>query len=165
MWTIIKFDKRKLYLLREDLNKKLGKKYILYRPKVLIDKLKKEKLISKEFDILGDYLFCYHSNFKNKIILDQIKFSRGLKYFLNGYIEFQKEISEFVNKCKKLENDDGYISDTIFELNNKNEYKFLSGPFTDKIFKIIRLQKNKLDILTGNLKTTVEKKKYLFSPV
>ena len=103
MWTIIKFDKRKLYLLREDLNKKLGKKYILYRPKVLIDKLKKEKLISKEFDILGDYLFCYHSNFNNKIILDQIKFSRGLKYFLNGYIEFQKEISEFVNKCKKLE--------------------------------------------------------------
>ena len=34
--------------------------------------------------------------------------------------------------------------------------------FTDKIFKIIRLQKNKLDILMGNLKTTVEKKESIY---
>jgi len=165
MWTIIKFDKRKIYLLQEDLNKKLGKNCILYRPRILIDTLKKKKLVSREFDLLGDYLFCYHSNFKDKSILKQIKFSRGLKYFLNGCLEFQNEINEFVNKCKKLENDNGHISDVIFELNNNYEYKFSSGPFTDKIFKIIKLQKNKLDILMGNLKTTVEKKKYLFSPV
>ncbi len=165
MWTIIKFDKKKIFLLQKDLNKKLGEKCTLYRPQVLIDNLKKKKLVSQEFDLLGDYLFCYNSNFSNKITLDQIKFSRGFKYYLNGYIEFQREISEFINKCKKLENKDGYISDIIFELNNNNNYKFASGPFTDKIFKIIRLQKNKLDILMGNLKTTVEKRKYLFSPV
>ena len=75
MWTIIKFDKKKFFLLQKDLNKKLGEKCTLYRPQVLIDNLKKRKLVSQEFDLLGDYLFCYNSNFSNKITLDQIKFS------------------------------------------------------------------------------------------
>ena len=44
-------------------------------------------------------------------------------------------------------------------------YKFSSGPFTDKIFKIIELQKNKIDILMGNIKTKIKKKEFLFTPL
>ena len=47
---------------------------------------------------------------------------------------------------------------------NKN-YKFNSGPFSEKIFKIIGLQRNKIDILLGNLKTTINKKEFSFSPL
>ena len=66
MWTIIKFDKKKLNLLKEDFKKKLGEKPIIYEPKVLINVLKKCKRTSKELNVLGDYLFCYHRKFENK---------------------------------------------------------------------------------------------------
>lgn len=165
MWTIIKFDKKKINLLKEDFKKKLGDKPIVYEPKVLINVFKKCKRTSKELNVLGDYLFCYHRKFEDKTTLNKVKFSRGLKYFLNGCFEFQEEIDEFINKCKKLENENGYISASIFELNQNTKYKFSSGPFADKIFKIISLQKNKLDILMGNIKTSVEKSKYLFNPI
>ena len=36
MWTIIKFEKKKLELLKEDLRKKLGKDFIIYIPKIKI---------------------------------------------------------------------------------------------------------------------------------
>ena len=44
-------------------------------------------------------------------------------------------------------------------------YKFTWGPFTQKIFKIINLNKDKIDILIGNIKTRINKKKFLFKPV
>ena len=39
------------------------------------------------------------------------------------------------------------------------------GPFTEKIFQIINLQKNKIRILMGNIKTTINNKDFLFSPI
>ena len=44
-------------------------------------------------------------------------------------------------------------------------YKFASGPFTQKIFKIINLNKEKIDVLIGNLKTRINRKEFLFKPV
>ena len=41
----------------------------------------------------------------------------------------------------------------------------LTGPFADKIFKIVNLQKNKIDILVGNIKTRIKKQEFLFNPV
>ena len=35
--------------------------------------------------LLGDYLFCYHKKFENKNVLNSLKFTKGLKYFLNGF--------------------------------------------------------------------------------
>ena len=64
---------------------------------------KNNKLINKEVDILGDYLFCFHKNFSNKSTINQLKFSRGLKYFLDGFIEFQIDVKNFIEKCKNLE--------------------------------------------------------------
>ena len=38
----------------------MGNDFIIYNPKILVEKYKKNKLIKKEFDLLGDYLFCFH---------------------------------------------------------------------------------------------------------
>lgn len=165
MWTVLKFDKKKLSLLKEDLTKKLGKDFILYNPKIKIQKFKKNKLTDIEFNILGNYIFCFHKNFNKENIFNNLQFCRGLKYFLNGQHESQLEIKEFIKKCKSLEDKRGYISKTLFELIINSSYEFSSGPFAEKIFKIINLQKNKIDILMGNIKTTINKQKFLFKPV
>ena len=165
MWAVIKFDKKNFHLLKEYFQKKIGKDCVIYRPKILIQKYKNNKLINKEIDILGDYLFCFHKNFSNKSTINQLKFSRGLKYFLDGFIEFQLDVKNFIEKCKNLEDSKGYISQSLFEININSNYKFSSGPFAGKIFKIINFQKNKINILTGNLKTTINKKEFLFNPV
>ena len=51
MWAVIKFDKKKFSLLKNDLSKKLGNDLKLYVPKISIkkfvnNKLKKKKLTS-----------------------------------------------------------------------------------------------------------------------
>ena len=74
MWAVIKFDKKNFHLFQADLSKKIGKDFIIYRPKVLIQKYKNNKLVNKEVDILGDYLFCFHKDLNNKSIINQLKF-------------------------------------------------------------------------------------------
>jgi uncharacterized protein (UPF0335 family) len=71
----------------------------------------------------------------------------------------------FIEKCKSLENENGFISQNLFEIIKNEKYKFLSGPFTSKIFKILEIQKNKINILIGNFNTYIKKKDYLFFPV
>ena len=101
----------------------------------------------------------------DKIFLNQIKFTIGLKYFLNGFLEFQNEIQQFINKCKSFENDKGFLSQNFFEIKENFNYKFLSGPFADKIFQILKFKDKKISILMGGLKTTLDKNKYNFSPL
>ena len=103
MWIVIKFDKKKLSFLKNDFNKKLDKNIIFYSPKILIQKFIKNKLVKKDISILGDYILCFHKDFNNPETLNQLKFSRGLKYFLSGFIQYQKQIEEFVNKCRNNE--------------------------------------------------------------
>ena len=117
MWAVIKFDKKNFHILKEYFQKKIGKDCVIYRPKILIQKYKNNKLINKEIDILGDYLFCFHKNFSKKSTINQLKFSRGLKYFLDGFIEFQLDVKNFIEKCKNLEDSKGYISQNLFEIN------------------------------------------------
>ena len=92
MWTVVKIDKKKLQLLKEDFKKYLGSSSEFYIPKMVIQKFVKNKLYQKEIEILGDYVFCYNINLTNKNTIDNLKFSRGLKYFLSGAHEFQKDI-------------------------------------------------------------------------
>ena len=164
MWTVIKFDKKRFNLLIQDMKKKYGDDFIIYRPKIQIQKYKNNKLVTKEIDILGDYLFCFNKKFEKKLGTNNLKFTRGVKYLVNGFTEFQMEIKNFIQSCKEFENDKGYLSASFFDINLKTKYKFISGPFVDKIFNIISFQKNKIDILMGNLKTTINKKEYLFYP-
>ena len=165
MWTVIRIDKKKFYLLKKDLKNKFGSEAEIYRPKLLIEKFINNKLHKKEFDLLGDYLFCYHNNFFQERLLRQLKFTRGVKYLLNGFISSQNEIKKFIAKCKNIENEKGYLNQSLFDLEINKYYKFSSGPLTNKIFKIIELQKNKIDILMGNIKTKINKKKLLFTTV
>ena len=165
MWTIIKFDKKNLELLKLDFKKKLGSDPIIYSPKLFVQKYKKNKLIGKEFDLLGDYLFCFHKNFQNSSTINTLKYSRGLKYFLNGFNQSQNEIASFIRKCKESENDKGYLTQGFFDIFENTEYKFTSGPFAEKIFKIINMQKDSIKILLGNIKTTINKNSFLFKPI
>ena len=41
----------------------------------------------------------------------------------------------------------------------------LLGPFTDKIFSIVSYQKNKMDILLGNIRTTLKRKENIIIPL
>ena len=66
---------------------------------------------------------------------------------------------------RESEDNKGYISQNFFELCINTNYKLSSGPFTDSIFKIIKLQKNKIDILIGDFKTTIKRKKLIFTPL
>ena len=165
MWIIIKFDKKNLNLLKQDLGNKLGKDIKFYIPKILIKKFYKNKLLNKEFHLLGDYMFCYHKSLSDVTFLKIIKNCKGLKYILKGCIEFQNEIVKFINKCKSFENDNGFLKQNFYDLDIKKYYKFTSGPFVEQMFSIIKIQQNKIDILIGNLKTSVKKQEFLFSPI
>tara|TARA_B100000029_G_scaffold353258_1_gene345886 strand:+ start:88 stop:585 length:498 start_codon:yes stop_codon:yes gene_type:complete len=165
MWTVLKFDKKNLALLKEDLTKKLGKDFKIYIPKLRIQKYKNNKLINKEYNLLGDYLFCYHKSLGYKNIIDSLRYTRGLKYFLEGFIEAQNDIINFIKKCENSESKEGFLSINFFDLEVNRNYKFSSGPFSEKIFKIINLQRNRIKILMGNIKTTIKKKEFLFTPI
>ena len=164
MWTVIKFEKKKINFLKQELINKLGHEVVIYCPKILIQKFKKDKLEKREFNLLGDYIFCYHKQFSKISFLKQLNFLRGVKYFLDGFHSSQNEINTFIKRCKSLENSEGYISQGLYQAQINKCYKFSSGPFADKIFKIIQLQKNKIDILMGNIKTTINKNEFLFNP-
>jgi hypothetical protein len=165
VWTIIKFNKKKLNSLKEDFSNKFGKDYKIYIPKLMCQKYRNNKIVKKEINLLGDYMFCFHSSFENTKIINTLNNLRGLKYFLTGFKDSQKEIMDFINQCKNSENKDGFLSYKFYNLKLNKSYRFFSGPFTNKIFKIIELQKNKIHILMGNLKTTVKKEDFLIQPV
>ena len=165
MWTVIKIDKKKIELLKKDFQNKVGDSCKFYSPKILVHKFSKNKLCKKEFSLLGDYVFCYHENFVKKEFINMLKFSRGLKYFLTGFTEFQKDISNFISFCEKLEDDKGFITQSLFDLKINSNYKFLSGPFVEKIFKIVTLLKNNINILIDNINTSIKPKQYLFRPI
>ena len=165
MWTIIKFEKKKLSSLKSDLEKKLGTNCKFYVPKLLFKRYIKNKWAKKEFNLLGDYLFCFNEKFIDSKVIKTINYARGLKYVLQGFNQSQNEIEEFIEKCKTSEDSEGYISEQFYDLKINSNYKFFSGPFTNSIFKIIQLQKNKIKILMGNFKTTINKKDFLFQPI
>ena len=165
MWTILKFNKRELNILKEGFKQKLGDNFQIYIPKLKIQKFKNNKLVSKDYNLLDDYMFFFHKKLNLVETINSIKFIRGLKYFLKDFHPSQDEIENFIKKCKNLENKEGYLSKDFFEINIKKKYKFVSGPFTNKIFKIIDLNKNRINILMGNVKTTLKKKEFLFTPI
>ena len=164
MWVIAKYDKKKANFFLEDLKKKLKNEVVIYNPRVKIEKFHKNKLISKEFNILGDYIFCFNPKFENQKILNNLQFTKGLKYFLKGFYKSQKEIKEFIKKCKKSENENGFISADFFDIELNKKYKFNSGPLLNLIFQVIEVQKTKFKIIMGDKTATIEKG-FLFSPL
>ena len=165
MWTIIKFEQKNFNFLKNQFYSKLGKETEFYLPKIYIQKRKKNKILNKDINLLGDYLFCYNKNFCEQSTIQSLKFTKGLKYFLSGTQGSQREIFSFIKKCKSSENTNGYLSENFFDLNTSKNYKLSSGPFAEKIFKIIDFQKNKIKVLLGNIKTTISKKQLNIRPI
>ena len=115
--------------------------------------------------MLSDYLFCYHSSFNNLNFLNSINFLRGLKYILRDFVSSQKEISFFIERCNQYEDKEGFLSQDFFNFENLNKFQFLSGPFTNMIFDLIRREnKNNLKCLIGDFKLVITGKDNLFFP-
>ena len=153
----------KIPLIKKELKTKLGEKCKIYKPKVLINRFINNKLVKKEINLLGNYLFCFDESFKNNSYFKKINYLIGLKYFLKGNLYSQEEIINFINKLKKIENENGFITQPVFEIEINKFYKFDSGSFASKIFKVLSLNKNNLRIIMGNLKSTINRKKFNFS--
>lgn len=165
MWTVIKFDQKKIKLMKSDISKKISGKTEYYSPKMQIQYYNKNRLVSKEINLLGDYIFCFNQNFKNKNFRETIKFARGLKYLLDSQSYLDNDINKFIETCKNFENKKGYVNFSFLNLIKNNKYKFTSGPFANKIFEVIDLQKHKIDILIGKIKTTLKREEFSFRAV
>ena len=166
MWIVLKYRKSEFSFLRQDFRKILGDLPSIFRPKFKYQKLVRNKLHFLEKDVLDDYLICYHEKFQNSKIMTILKNLRGLKYLLANPKTNQKEIVNFINYCKKNQDENGYIKQSFFEFSNISKGKFLSGPFTNMIFSVIENQKHKLKILAGKVTMTITKNSnYLYCPV
>ena len=163
---VAKIKIKNLNTFKKDLIKKVGSDVKFYHPKIEYDKYFGNKVKKFEKFILENYIFCYHEKFKISNFVSQIKFLKGLVYFLDGYNKNQKNIIKFIDCCKNFENEKGYLTQSFFGTIIAKKAQFLSGPFTNMIFEIIDKQNNKLKILVGNIVTTIpNNKNYLYRPI
>lgn len=165
MWAIIKIDRKRFLTLKKEFFEKIGSDVKFYNPKLKLKKYIKTKIYVKEKHLLGDYLFCFHKNFEKNNILTSLKYCKGLKYFLNNLSSSQKEIENFITRCKENEDTNGYIKQSFFVFENKSKYEFISGPFTNLIFTIFKENKFSIEAMMGKYNMTVSKKDNLYRPV
>ena len=74
MWTVIKLDKKKINLFKEDFKNKIDNDFELYIPKIRLLKRSKNRLVKKEFNLIDNYLFCYTRRFKNSFYLNKLNY-------------------------------------------------------------------------------------------
>ena len=118
MWAVLKFKKKEFYVLKNNLKEKLGDNFLIYRPKLLIQNYKKNVLIDKHIDIMGEYLFLFHKDLNDEKIIRDLNFTKGLKYILQNFSYSQVEIKIFLDKCKKSENENKATIDRIEKENH-----------------------------------------------
>ena len=157
MWVIIKYKTKEFELLRNSFRGVLGKSPEFYIPKIKYEKYLNNKLKVYKKDILENYLICRHEKFSDPKIINLLKNSRGLNYFLNGFRYNQKEIYNFIDYCKSNEDQNGYLTQSFFDQFKKKKAKFISGPFTQMIFDIIEEKNSKLKILLNKVNMTISK--------
>jgi len=166
MWVVVKIKIKNLNTFKKDLSDKVGNDIKFYHPKIEYHKYYGNKVKRFEKFILENYVFCYHIKFKKANFVNEVKFIRGLNYFLEGYNQNQSSIIKFIEHCKTFEDKKGYLTQSFFTNIILKKAKFISGPFTNMIFEIIEKQKNKLKILVGNVVTTIsDKNNYLYRPI
>ena len=166
MWIVLKYKKKEQNYLLKELRQRVGKDIKIYIPKINLKFFSKSKIVNIKKPLLGDYLFCYHSNFKDINFLNSINFLKGLKYILKDFISSQKEINFFIKRCNRHENSEGFLSQDFFNFENKKKFKFFSGPFTNMIFDLIKKEnKHNLKCLIGDFKLTVTGRENIYFPV
>ena len=165
MWVVAKIDIKKISTLKNEFFKKLGKNVLFYSPKLKLRKFMNSKIQVKENFILGNYILCFHKEFEKKSSLTSLKYCKGLKYFLNDLYSSQKEILDFISKCKKNEDKEGFLKQNFFDFENNSKYEFISGPFTNLIFTLLSENKTYINALIGKYKISVSKNENFFRPV
>lgn len=162
MWTVLKIKKNSENILRSELEKKLKADYYIYAPKIsFLTNSNKPKRVEKIINLLDDYIFCYSEKFKDKEYINSIKFCRGLKKVFINTENSQTEIVNFINRCKKYEIKNQILHLDFFKVFENKNYKFLSGPFSNYIVEVLNVQKEKIKLLIGNFKLSINKKNYL----
>ena len=166
MWIIAKINLKEKKIFEEKVKEIVKDKIEFYSPKFFIEKHQCNKLRRYDKYLMNNYIFCYSKNFVRSKTLAKLKYVKGLQYFLSGYIQSQKEIVNFIEKCKLFEDKLGYLKPSFFKVIISKKAQFISGPFTNLFFEIIKKEKNKLKILIGNITTTISNdKNYLYQPV
>ena len=155
MWVVLKYKTKEYEILKNSFSKILGETPEFYNPKIKCEKYINNKLKKFEKKVLDNYLICKHNKFKNPKIINILKNSRGLIYFLSGSEFNQKELNNFVNFCKSSEDSNGYLTQNFFAISRNTKAKFISGPFTQMIFDIVENKGKKLKILLNNINMTI----------
>jgi len=165
MWVVAKVKIKELKIFEKNFIEKAGNDAQFYYPKIEYYKYFGNKVKKSEKFVLENYIFCYHSSFNKLVFISNLKFLRGLDYFLDGYFQSQSEIIKFIEYCKSFENKKGYLTQNFFKTIIKKRAKFISGPFKNIIFEILEKQKNRLKIVVGNIITTISHNTdYLYRP-
>ena len=166
MWVVAKIKIKNLNAFKKDLVKKVGNDIEFYHPKIEYHRYFGDKIKRFEKLILENYIFCYHERFQKSSFVNQVKFLKGLEYFLHGYNLNQNNIIKFIKYCKSFENEKGYLTQSFFKAIISKKAQFISGPFTNMIFEILEKQKNKLKILVSNIVMTIPNStNYLYRPI
>jgi len=163
MWIIAKYKKKELNIFTQELKKKIEGKFEIYQPKILVRNIKKKYTTRS---ILGNYIFLWNKNFKDKNLLNCFKFSKGLEYLISNAQYDQNQIKNFINNCKNYENECGFLKPDFFKSIVKEKAKFVTAPFANKVFSILEKRENLLYILMDGVKLTLSNKsKYIYQPL
>ena len=166
MWIIIKYKTHEINILKKKISEILNDDPIYFLPQIKYNRIIKKKFKIFKKNILENYLICYHLKFIDNNILNLLKYSRGIDCVLDGFKNNQKEIKNFVNKCKIFEDKDGFIRHDFFKKENFSKGMFISGPFTNFVFDILSEQSDKIEILLGKYRTIISKEtRYLYRPI
>ena len=166
MWLVAKYKNNELQMFKNSLAKELGEEPVFFIPKTKYQKYYKNKLKTFEENVLEGYILCYHSKFKSSTLVNNIRYIKGLQYFLKNFVQNQKEIVQFISYCKSHQDINGYLNQDFFNFAQIKKGRFLSGPFTNLIFDVLENNKKKLKVLIGNITTTISKKTgYLYRSV
>ena len=157
MWVVLKYKPKEFEILKDSFFKILGEMPEFYNPKYKYERYINNKLKTFEKSILNNYLICKHDKFKDSKIVNILKNSRGLIYFLSGCEFNQKQLEEFIKFCRLNEDANGFLTQSFFKIIKKTKAKFISGPFTQMIFDIIEDRGGKLKVLLNNVNMTISK--------
>ena len=157
MWVVLKYKPKEFEILKDSFFKILGEMPEFYNPKYKYERYINNKLKTFEKSILNNYLICKHNKFKDPKIVNILKNSRGLIYFLSGCEFNQKKLEEFIKFCRLNEDANGFLTQSFFKIIKKTKAKFISGPFTQMIFDIIEDRGGKLKVLLNNANMTISK--------
>ena len=157
MWIVIAYKPNELNILKNSIRSILRKDFNYYIPKIKYKKMATNGIKEVQKNILQSYLICQNDRFKDQSFLNVLCYAKGVRYILNNSQFNQEDIKNFINNCKKNEDEDGFLKQSFFEMSKTNRLKFMSGPFSKMIFEIIENSNKKIKLLKNNLNITISK--------